>query len=331
MKKVLISATVVLVLIAGFVVGQTQLKDEPKLKAARYSTDFSDGGTSYGSDSNEIPGSNSDSADASLVKPSRNEAADSTSGKVYNCGPTEDCAYTIDPVVDPDPTGNPLSKFIVKTGTVSVTIPKDSLTEKYDKLVTVVKADGGYIEQDTSKEHSSTITVRIPADKLDSTLVSLRKLGKLKSQSLSSSDQAFTVKDYEARLKVMQQRKDVLTASLAKANANDTQYIQEQIFQLQTEIESITGQQELVNDQIAMSTLTITMNEKGTKEVIEDEKQSLIEKSWEKSSKSFLTSIGGILIVIAATFPFLIVGLIIVVAVKRSISKRKADKTLEKE
>lgn len=328
MKKILISAVIVLILITGFAVGQSQLKDDPKpitngsSPSSNYSTDSMDaasgrsssGGESYSSEgevsSNPISGK---SAPSDVVGPD-------------NCDP-QPCETSY----EPDPTGNPLSKYIVKTGSVSITIAKDSLTDKYDKLVNLIKADGGYIEQDSSREHSSTITVRIPADKLDSSLVKLRKLGKIKSQSLKSSDQAFTVKDYEARLKVLQQRKDVLTTSLSKANASETQYIQEQLFQIQSEIEVALGQQELLKDQIAMSTLTITMNEKGTKEVVEDKKQSLIEKSWEKSSKSFLTSIGGILIVIAATFPFLIVGLIIVVAVKRSVSKRKANKELEKE
>lgn len=320
MKKILISAAIVLVLITGFAVGQNQLKDEPDLVTAR-SGGVSSNYSEYSDTASDSSGKAYKSSDSKAVK----------SDVAYpECDALSDCGVTTEPYPDPDPTGNPLSKFIIKSGTVTITISKDSLTKKYDTLVNMVKDDGGYIERDTSSEHSSTVTVRIPADKLDGALVNLRKLGKVKRQSISSNDQAFTVQDNEARLKVLQQRKDVLSASLAKANANDTQYIQEQIFQVQTQIETLTGQQALVKDQIAMSTLTITMNEKGSKAVVDEvEKQSLIAKSWEKSSKSFLTSVGGILIVIAATFPFLIVGLILVVSVRRAIRNKK-NKTEDK-
>lgn len=322
MKKTLISLTIVLVLIGGFVVGQSQLKTTLRTQGNN-NMDYSSNGGAFASESSAR------SSGSENYSSPQNDDSKNTSGNtaVEGCDYLSDCGPITMP--NPDPTGDPLSKFIVKTGNVTITITKNSLSDKYDKLVTMIKESGGYLEQDSSQEHSSTITVRIPADKLDETLVSLRKLGKIKSQSLNSNDQAFTIKDYEARLKVLTQRKDVLSASLANAKPTDTQYIQEQLFQLQSEIESVTGQQSLVNDQIAMSTLTITIDEKGTKEVADDNTQSLIAKSWEKASNSFLTSIGGILIVFAAIFPFLIVALIVYKLVRQGISTRKAKKVKE--
>ncbi len=324
MKKILISLPIILLLIGGYFVGQNQLTNHPTDSGYLSVANETNSQISSQSDTNNESSDQSDDINSSSKVAVAPQSAANTDGTDIACGPTNDCAPT---TTDPTPVGNPLSKYIVKTGTVKIEIKRGSLIKEYDKIIGIIKTDGGYVEQDQSEVHSATVTVRIPSEKLDSELVNLRKLGKITSQSQQSSDQGYAVKDNEVRLSILQQRRDVLVASLAKANASDTASIQDQIFSVQSDIETIQGQEQLLNDQIAMSTLTITLTEKGQKSIDHNKGQkSLIGKSWEKASKSLLVSFGGIIIVIGATLPIIILILIVAYVAIAIIRNKKKDK-----
>lgn len=177
------------------------------------------------------------------------------------------------------------------------------------------------------------MTLRIPTEKLDSVLAQLRKIGTVTSEKVGSVDHSYEAIDMDARLSILNQRKDVLVESLKKAQPSETANIQEQIFSVQTDIETLTGQQKLLNDQVALSTLKVTLSEKGSK-AINAGSETMIHKAWTKASNSLLTSFGGILIVLAALAPFIILGLLLFPLLRplvRSYKARRVSKTVEKE
>lgn len=310
MKKIIISAAIAVMLIGGYVVGQSQLTTSSATKS-NANADYVD--TRSGSSGYGDVQTNSESVGSST-----------NSGAVDYNRSVEDKVMSAPGSVD---VGDPLSKYIVKTGTIDITIDRNSLTEKYDKLVSIISKDGGYIEQDSSTQHSSTITVRIPSDKLDANLVTMRELGTVTARSLASQDQSYSVKDYETRKSILIQRKDVLVAALAKATAQETLNIQDQIFDVQGQIEEITAQQELLNEQISLATITVSLTEKGEKSAAEEtDTKSLLGKSWEKASKSLLTSLGGIVIVIGTTFPFILLAIVVLITFKVVRKKKTTTK-----
>lgn len=304
MKKILIASALAVLIVAGYVVGQLQFADAESVsvdKAMPYAN-TREGSPAYsGSPSTQTISKTESLAETDIADP---------------CIGTETCGVT--------PIGDPKGTKIVKSGSVEIKIDRNSVNDNYDKVVTLI-SDGGYVESSSSTRRVSTLTVRIPSDKLDSTLKELRKLGTITSESITSFDRSFEAVDYDARLKVLREREVVLNNQLKNAAASETAYIQEQIFNLHGQIESLVGQKNLLDSQVAMSTLTITLTEKGVKTEDPGEK-SMLGKAWTTAVESLLTTAGGLLIVVAALLPLLILGGLVVVIIRTALSKKKIDK-----
>lgn len=314
MKKTLLITALSILVVAGYFVGQATLNQAIGSSGKKSSSENYSGSGLY---SNSASGSSSYSdeigTDKAMDYPASTGVIDNSVGN---------------PVDTLPPVGNPKGDKLVKSGTVEITIDRNSVSDKYDDVVSLIP-EGGYVEGSRSKTHTSTLTVRIPSEKLDETLVALRKLGTVTNEEVNSLDRSWDAIDYDARLKIMREREVVLNDLLKKATTvTETANIQEQIFALRTQIESLQGEKDLLDNQVALSTLTITLTEKGVKKD-SPEDQTMLGKAWTKSANALLTSFGGILIVFTAILPFLIVGLAIYFAVRTVIKKSKKKDSKE--
>ncbi len=308
MKKILITSALAVLLVAGYIVGQVQFSEPTSNPRPTH--------TGVGKGDGIMPLSEN-SVDSPLIGApvQKNSIEIASTDVVVECE-VGDCST---PSV-----GDPKGTKIIKSGTVKITIKRGSLNENYDNVVTLI-GDGGYVESSSSSRRVSTLTVRIPAEKLDATLKALRKIGTITDESVSSYDRSFDAVDYDARLKIMREREAVLNDQLKKAAASDTAYIQEQLFNLHTQIESLEGQKKLLDSQVAMSTLSVTLTEKGVKTDDPGEK-TMLGKAWTTAVDSLLTTVGGIVIVVAALLPFLVLGALIVIITRTVLKKKKINK-----
>lgn len=306
MKKTLLIISVCFVLIAGYIVGQLQDQNSGRKSSAQYNNTAVQNNGDVSSPSlrsrvfDSLTGKDSGSQGGSL-------SLEEEGGCTY-----EECMVIKPAIVNPEPNqdpviGNPKGSKIIKSGTVEITIKRGSVTEKYDDIVSLIP-QGGYIEASESTRRTSTLTVRIPSEKLDETLVALRKLGTITKESIGSVDRTYDSIDYDARLKIMREREVVLNDLLKKATtAGETANIQAQIFQLRGEIESTQGLKSVLDEQVALSTLQVTISEDGVKKT-DDKKESILGKSWTISVGAMLTSLSGIMIVFTSILPLLVVA-----------------------
>lgn len=317
MKKILITSAIAIMLIAGYLVGQLQ---------------YSEVGTTSGTKSLSSGGVSTDSL--SPKSGEKSKVDDYQSKTVYSeskTGSSQDMVIDDPSSIVPETipsVGNPKGNQIIKSGTIEITIKRGSVNKQYEKVVKLLP-EGSYIEASESSKRVSTITVRIPSEKLDDTLVTLHKLGTLVSESVNSVDRTYDGIDYDARLKIMREREVVLNDLLKNAKtAYDTANIQEQIFNLRGQIESLQGQKDVLEEQVALSTLTITLTEDGVKKE-KPEGKTMIGKAWTTSANALLTSFGGIMIVSTAILPFLLLGIVIFYIVRLVLRKKNKSETLE--
>lgn len=222
---------------------------------------------------------------------------------------------------------NPKGTKVIKTGTLDVTVKRGSLSESIDDVVALLP-DSGYVESSSRSTREATVTVRIPTEKLDSTLVALRKIGDVTGESLDSDDRSFEYVDLQARLTIMQEREVVLRDLLRQSKTvSDSQNIENQLFFLREQIESTLGQINLLNDQVSLSTLTIELTEKGVKKDTPKD-QTMIGKAWDQSAKSLLTTFGGIMIVISALLPLIVVVALVYIPIRVSLKRKKGSTTV---
>lgn len=106
---------------------------------------------------------------------------------------------------------------------------------------------------------SGEITLRIPADKLDVALDYFRSLAvKVVSENLQGTDVTDQFVDNDARLKILTANKAKFEEIMNKAvSVQDTLEVQREIFNLQSQIDSLKGQQNFLTKTSEMAKITI--------------------------------------------------------------------------
>jgi hypothetical protein len=104
------------------------------------------------------------------------------------------------------------------------------------------------------------VTVRVPADSLDGVIAELRTLGEVTSSSISRQDVTQQTIDLQARIAATQASVDRLTELMSQAgDISDLIAAETALSERQALLESYQQQLETLDDQVAMSTLTVSL------------------------------------------------------------------------
>lgn len=226
-------------------------------------------------------------------------------------------------------------------------------TREFDTFLTDldarVSATGGYVESSyttgsgyTGRRslRTATFTVRIPADKLDMFLDGLCSLGNVLYKNIYTNDVTASYTDTEARLEALRTERDTLLGLLEKAEKmEDVILIYDRISEVTYEIESLERKIRTWDEQIAYSTVTISVTE------VERETVVVPETGWEEISRRFSENLHDVLdglrdfgIWFVASLPgivliaiILFVIFLIIRAIVRKCLKKHAQRKAEKD
>ena len=121
------------------------------------------------------------------------------------------------------------------------------------------KSMGGYVL------HSGLdrVVIRVPADKLDEALAAIRQMGKVESQDVTGRDVTDQYADLSLRLDNAQKARERYLQLLEKAQAvTEILPIEKELERLQFDIENLKGQINRIDELIAFSTITVSIEEK---------------------------------------------------------------------
>jgi Domain of unknown function (DUF4349) len=153
------------------------------------------------------------------------------------------------------------SGTIIKTGELSLEVA--GIDDALASAQSTVAAAGGYVASSnrsgTGEGATASITFRIPAEKWDNTLATLRKIGsRIIFEQTGATDVSAQVVDLNARIDNLQKTEAALQSIMARASAvPDVLAVETQLSDVQGQIEQLQGQRDHLNDQAAMSTLTV--------------------------------------------------------------------------
>ena len=160
---------------------------------------------------------------------------------------------------DSDGLAAPAAQRIIKTGDISVEV--EDVAAALTEVRTLAQQVGGYVggSQAGTLEQSATLTLRVPAERFEETLVRIREMGgTVVGESTQEQDVTSQVVDLEARI-------DNLTASEAsyrvlaeRAQAvDDVLAVQSRLDEVRGQIEQLQAQLDNVSGQAALSTLVV--------------------------------------------------------------------------
>lgn len=120
---------------------------------------------------------------------------------------------------------------------------------------------GGYLEA----RATSTLTLRVPADRFEEFLASTRELGRVLDESMQAADVTKQHRDTTIRLENARKARERLLALLESAKeVDDILKIEKELQRLTTEIESAVAALESLDQRIALSSVAVTFNARIT-------------------------------------------------------------------
>jgi hypothetical protein len=152
-------------------------------------------------------------------------------------------------------------RSIIRTGEITVEV--DDVAEITGQVRALALELDGFISSSFQGEFedSATLTMRIPDDRFDDAIQAVHDLGgEVKAEATREEDVTAVVIDLEARLENLRAAEESYRTLLERAtDIEDILAIQNQLFQVRGEIESMQAQLDYYNDQVALATLTVTV------------------------------------------------------------------------
>ena len=153
------------------------------------------------------------------------------------------------------------------------------------------------------------ITVRVPSNQFEPTLVQLRGFGELLREQVTGKDVTEEYVDLEARLRTKRQMEERLLEILQRASTvEDTLKVEQELGRVRTDIEQILGRKNYLEDRVNLSTIHITASAPYQPTASEAESfGSQISAAFSDSVDLFIGVIGGLIRVIGALLPIVVV------------------------
>jgi len=147
--------------------------------------------------------------------------------------------------------------------TARLTLSVVSIDEQANALSSMVKDYGGYTEPNNRfAEKRANLSIKIPSEKLDSFINEVSNLGKVTYKSTSSRDVTEQIIDIDARIKNLIALRARYRELLNKANTVEEMIsIEKELAKIQIEIDSIEGRKRSLVDQVAMSSVNLTLEQ----------------------------------------------------------------------
>lgn len=217
-------------------------------------------------------------------------------------------------------------------------------TENYTQLVSTIQeqtaALEGYIERFESYNEnriggrSASLTLRIPADKLDSFITHVDEVSNVISRQESVEDVTLRYVDLESHKKMLEQEQERLLALMEKAETiEDIIALENRLTEVRYQLESMEAQLRSMDNQVNYSTVYLYINE-VTRLTPPEEKGT-----WERirigfSENLYRVGLGlrefgiGFIISLPVLFVFVIIILILIIILRiiiRAVRKREEE------
>lgn len=198
------------------------------------------------------------------------------------------------------------TREVIVTGYLTMTVedPRAASAE----VARVVEAAGGWVEARSERagtereDPTASLTVRIPSAALSQSLTQIEALGEVTQFDQNSEDVTMTARDLDARIRAMEISVERLTTMLEQAaTTQDVINAEQTLTDRQAQLESLQSQRAYLREQVAMSTLHVTLWTPADAPEVEPEREGFwggLLKSWDAmvASAAALVHVLGILI-----------------------------------
>jgi Domain of unknown function (DUF4349) len=212
-----------------------------------------------------------------------------------------------------------LSK-IVRDGRIGIVVRDDGFGGAVDQLTLIAERSRGFVlSSTTNNDRSGTFVLRIPEQRFDRARAAIRDLGtRVRFEEVRGDDVTAEYIDYQARLRILKTRKALLSGLLLEADTTDEILrLSGQVEDVQLRIEQLQGQLRFLNDQVAESTLRVSIQEQSAPAVAARPAVDNpdLGSSFELAVQGFLRIVGAVIVGLGYLIPITAIAVIVWMAV----------------
>ena len=154
---------------------------------------------------------------------------------------------------------------IIKTGSLSVVVPKGDFQNSLQAANDIAAKYGGYVQSSsTTGTRSGRLTIRVPADKFEAAIGDLQALGRVEHESTNGQDVTAQFVDLGARLKIAEQREAVISRLMDRANGiSQVLQYRNLLEEAQLNVEQLKGQLRVLRNRSSLGTIALSLREEG--------------------------------------------------------------------
>ncbi|MFE0601035.1 DUF4349 domain-containing protein [Streptomyces sp. NPDC058892] len=211
---------------------------------------------------------------------------------------------------------------VIRTATLGIETP--DVQRALAAARTAAEGAGGYVGNESTKRGedgrmTSTVTLRVPAERYDAVLGAMEGSGKLLRRKVDAQDVTEKVADIDSR--VSSQRASVARVQemMGKASAlSEVVMLEGELSRRQSDLESLLAQQTALKDRTSMGTITLEVSEPSPAKAVEEQEPTFLgalNGGWEVFTKILRY----LVVALGALLPFLLTAAVaaLVVRVRR--------------
>lgn len=229
---------------------------------------------------------------------------------------------------DPVPAAPGPNSKVIKNARLEIEVAEGRFQTQFDRATQLAEEFGGFVSNSSVSETkgeiaSGTVSLRIPADRFQTAISRLKKLGKVTAEDQNGQDVTREYVDLEARLRHAKAQEAFFLRLLDESKTiADLVQVQQQLSNVQLQIEEIQGQLQYLKDQTAFSTVTVRVFEPGA---AAGPKPKGLARAWTEAVNAFLSVIAGLIVFLGWIAPFTLLVLILFGLWKLVRSKTRPD------
>jgi hypothetical protein len=208
-----------------------------------------------------------------------------------------------------------LSK-IIRDGRIGIVVPDKKFGDAVGDLTFIAEKYGGFIiSSSTNNDRSGTFVLRIPARRFDRAIGDIRDLAThVRFQEIKGDDVTAEFIDQQARLRILQARKALLFRLFQGATTTEEILrMSNQLDDVELRIEQIQGQINFINNQVAESTLRVSIQEQNAPKAATqtDVDNPDLGSSVDLAVQGFLRIVGAVIVGLGYLIPLTLLGAIV--------------------
>lgn len=224
----------------------------------------------------------------------------------------------------------PGQQQVIKTADIRLELARDGFRRAFDQASAAATSVGGFVVNSSSERvnerlAAGTLVLRVPADRFDGVRAKLAGLGTVEQESIQGTDVSGQLVDLDARLRSMRAQEDVLVLLMGKAKTvGETIEVQQQLSGVRMQIEQMAAEQARLKDAVALSTITVSMAEKGAALARPANEKTGLSRSFERAWDGAIAVLGGTIVVLGYGVPLSLLGLAVFLVVRTVLRRRRS-------